>query len=46
VTSKAGAAARRAPRRYVEWLAALDHLGSELPANTTLYLGRGALVGR
>ncbi len=31
--------------RYVEWLAALDRLGSELPANTTLHLGHGAPVG-
>ena len=31
--------------RYVEWLAALDRLGDELPADTTLYLGHGAPVG-
>ena len=31
--------------RYVEWLAALDRLGNELPASATLYLGHGAPVG-
>ena len=28
--------------RYIEWVAALDRLGNELPADATLYLGHGA----